>query len=120
MIGGPLDRARTGVAHVRIVAQAAQDADREVVAQLDLAGQSQVLGAFGEGAKAFPFRACHLAGIAGEDLDAAGCTASIAAAAVQDVDPSVFDTEHQAAPLVATGLPETLDVHVRHESLLRR
>jgi hypothetical protein len=115
MVGRPLDRLRTGIAHLRIVLQAPDDIHREIVAHLNLAGKAEIFWALAQTRQSRLLGLGHLAGIAVDDLDAAGGAPRITAAPVQDIDAGIHNAEHQSLPFLDLGFPDANHRYLRHD-----
>src|SRR5262245_26960516 len=114
MIGGPLDRSRSGIGHVGVVAQTAQDTDRQVASQLDLTRQAHVRWTVLDALQAFLFGGRHGAGVTVDDFDPTCRAARVAPAPVENVDSGVLDAEHEPPPLLAGRLADPLDRNTWH------
>lgn len=115
MIRRPFDRPGSRICHVRVVTQTSQDANCEVVSDLNLAGQSQIVGHFFEPAEPLDLRIRFRRRFAAQNLDTTRRAPGISAASVQDIDTGVFDCEHQPTPFRARGLANTFDRDNRHQ-----
>jgi hypothetical protein len=62
---------------------------------VNLAGQTNVRGEFCFDGETVSFEFAHFAGVAFEEFDATGRAASVAAAAVKNIDAGVFDNEDE-------------------------
>src|SRR5689334_15493217 len=112
MVRRPFDRTRTRVGHVWIVAKPSQDADGEVAVDLYLAGEPHVFGSVLHTREPLDFSICFRPGFAFQYLDAAGRAACISATTMQDVDPGVFDRQHESASRRACRVADSLHRHV--------
>ena len=107
MAGRPFDRPRTGVAQFRVLREPTKYADGQVVAHLNLAREPRVRLSAGHALQALLFGRRDWTRLAIDHFDAAGRAAGVAAAAMQDVDTRILDSEHESSPVV--GRDEGLD-----------
>lgn len=96
MIRGPFDRSRASIGHVGKIVQSANDAHREIVMNLHLAGESHIVGTVFDPLQSDCFWFCFRSGITFEYFDSTGRTTGIAAAPVQDIDPGILDRQYEA------------------------
>jgi hypothetical protein len=70
------------------------DANLQVGLDSDLAGETRIGLEVRLASQSLLFGHAHRRGVSGDYLDAARGATCVAATAVQDIDPSVFDTQH--------------------------
>ena len=78
------------------------DMHLQIVLHSYLTGQTDVVGEFRFHRETIAFEFTHFAWISGENFHAASGAASIATAAVQDVDPGIFDCQDKFFPFGAS------------------
>ncbi len=77
---------------------AAEDADRQVGLDANLAGEPDVWAQARFAGESLLFQGLHRPELAADDLDLAGRTAGVAAAAVQDINPGILDRRTNFRP----------------------
>lgn len=83
------------------------DAYIQIILNMDLAGQAHVRRQFGFNRESIALEFSHFAGFAVENLDAASGATGIAAAAVKNIDTSIFERQHELLPGRRVGFNET-------------
>jgi hypothetical protein len=117
--GGPLDWPRPGIAEFRILGQAAQDSDGQVVTNLNLTGEPTFRRATNHSLQARLFGGRNWTCISVNYLYSAGGAAGIPAASVKDVDPGVLYRKNQApAVLGSDNGVDSFEGYVVHSPVL--
>jgi hypothetical protein len=88
-----IKRARAGIhsSHADLI----DDANLQVAINAVLTGEPHVVGKFGLHRQTIALKLAHWAKVSFENLDTAGGATGIAAAAVKNIDASVFENQHQ-------------------------
>jgi hypothetical protein len=114
---GPRLWLRSGVPHVWIFGEPAQDFHPQIITTADLAGKPHVLWNLVECGEFVALDVGHWSGIAVENLHSARRAPRIAAAAMQDIDPGVHDGQNKSLAIARARTSDTFHLNECHELL---